>query len=255
MRDYVITKKDFAATGRNILSFFAKNKETLFLITGLLSACAASVFLWCGSLIFWLSIAAAAIVFFCLKFANIEIESPVVRGGWACIMHAVFLTVTSVLSVGEPGEPAFHIGDLPAVFVCVILYTYIPLISYALGLNDEKESYDLHTCRKTRYNGYIGMLFLYMAVSVIITISEHNAKDDFDFSREEFVKVTDWKIENRAGDTYYIISCPKGRFAVSPYSYPEVRDINKNTQVKILARRSSVTPGLLDVTKLEIKNK
>lgn len=250
MKDYIIKKKDFTATGRRIISFAEKYKTVIFSVTGLSAACAASIFFWCGSLIFWLSICAAVIVFFCLKFADVEIESPYVRSGWAGITHAVFLIMTSICPVTDS---FLHTGVFAAVISCIILYTLIPKISYGLKLNDVKEGVSLLDLKDTQYNGFVGMLFLYMIITIIITISETNAKENFDFSQEQYVKVTQWNIENHQGNTYYIISCPKGRFAVSPYKYPEIRDINKNTQVKVLLGPGY--EGLLEVKKLEIKNR
>lgn len=251
MKDYIIKKKDFTATGRRIISFAEKYKTVIFSVTGLLAACAASIFFWCGNLIFWLSICAAVIVFFCLKFANVEIDSTYVRSGWAGIIHAVFLFTTSILS----SENSFlHIGVLAAVIFCTVLYTFIPKISYGLKLNDIEEGISLSDCSDTQYNGFVGILFLYMIIAAIIAVSENNAKENFDFSQEQYVKVTQWNIENHQGNTYYIITCPKGKFAVSPYEYPEIRDINKNTKVKVLLNNVP-SYGLLSVKKLEIKNK
>lgn len=251
MKDYVIKKKDFTATGRRIINFAEKYKTVIFSVTGLLAACAASIFSQCGNLIFWLSICAAVIVFFCLKFADVEINSAYVRSGWAGIIHAVFLITTSVLSA----ENSFlHMGVFPAVISCTTLYTLIPKISYGLKLNDVKEGISLLELKDTQYNGFVGMLFLYLIITTVIIISENNAKENFDFSQEQYVKVTQWNIENHQGNTYYIITCPKGKFAVSPYKYPEIRDINENTQVKVLLDNIP-SYGLLSVKKLEIKNK
>lgn len=250
MKDYIIKKDDFAAIGRRIISFAEKYKTVIFSVTGLSAACTASIFFWCGSLIFWLSICAAVIVFFCLKFANVEIDSAYVRSGWAGITHAVFLIMTSICPVTDS---FLHTGVFAAVISCIILYTLIPKTSYGLKLNDVKEGVSILDIKDTQYNGFVGMLFLYMIITIIITISETNAKENFDLSQEQYVKVTQWNIENHQGNTYYIISCPKGRFAVSPYKYPEIRDINKNTQVKVLLNNVP-SYGLLSVKKLEIKN-
>lgn len=251
MKDYIIKKDDFAAIGCKIISFLKKYKTVIFSVTGLLTACFASLFFWCGNLIFWLSICAAAIVSVCLKFANVEIDSTFVRIGWGGIIHAVFLITTSVFS----SENSFlHFGILPAVILCTALYTIIPKISYSLKLNDEQEGISFLDLEDKQYNGFVGMFFLYLIIATIITVSESNAKEHFDFSQEKFVKVTKWDIENHRGNTYYIITCPKGKFAVSPYEHPEIRDINENTQVKILSENVS-GHGLLYVKKLEIKNK
>ena len=250
MKDYIIKKNDFTATSRRIIGFAEKYKEVIFSVTGLSAACAASIFFWCGNLIFWLSICAAVIVFFCLKFANVEIESAYVRSGWAGIIHAVFLFMTNICPVIDS---FLHTGVFPAVISCIILYPLIPKISYILKLNDIEEGVSTLDFKDTEYNGFVGMSFLYMIIMIIIFVSETNAKENFDFSQEQYVKVTRWNIENRQGNTYYIISCPKGRFAVSPYDHPEIRDINKNTQIKVLL--GSGYNGLSDVKKLEIKNR
>lgn len=252
MKDYIISKKDFLVITEKIFSVLNKNKKVLFSIAGITLACLASIFFWCGSLIFCLSIIAAVIVFFCLKFGNVVITSAFVRIGWSCIIHALLTVIMNLLQTGTPPDHTF--GCIASLFVCAVLYSFIPIISYYMKLNDKKEGRDLHTLQITKNNGSIGITILYMIVFIIILIADINAKTDYDFGKEDFVKVSKWEIENHHGNTYYIVTCSKGRIIISPNEYPEIRDINANTQIKVLTDISAYQ-GLLGIKKIEIKNK
>lgn len=252
MKDYSISKKHFTDMSGKIVDFLKKNNKIVFLISGIVFAVFASVFFWCNSLVFCLSLAGASIVIILLGIGNITIYSTLVKIGWAGIMHAVFMVITNVLQTGEP--VLYAQGSLAALFACVLLYVYTPKISYHLGLNGEKKGYEaFFSDRKTEYNGYLGISFLYLAIVIAIVINDSGRKTDFDFAREEFVKVTNWQIENRHGNTYYIVTCPKGRVIISPYDHPEIRDISSDTEIKVLTEKS-VYPGLQNVKKIEIRN-
>jgi len=252
MKDYSISKKHFTDMSGKIVDFLKKNNKIVFLIFGIVLAVFASVFFWCNSLVFWLSLAGAFIVFILLGISNIFISSALVKIGWAGIMHAVFMVITNVLQIGNP--VTYALGSLTALFACAFTYIFIPKISYHLGLNKEKEGYEPFVFdRKTEYNGCLGISFLYIVIVFAIMINDSGRKTDFDFAREEFIKVTNWQIENRHGNTYYIVTCPKGRVIISPYDHPEIRDISSDTEIKVLTEKS-VYPGLQNVKKIEIRN-
>lgn len=62
----------------------------------------------------------------------------------------------------------------------------------------------------------------------------------------------EWHTEILNGNTIYIVKYAKGRLGISPYKYPQIRDINSQTKIKFLGNQKE--GGLIAPEKLEILN-
>lgn len=247
-------KKSLSLLIKKFSEFWSRFGKYVFAAMGLLFAVVAGICCWSTGLIFALGLIASLIVFFCFLYANVPIETVSVRLGWAMISLAVFLTTTSLLTYNKI-IPLHYFGLFAAVFVQSLLYSSIPLISYKLKLNDQKEGTSFFSLKTTNSNGMFGQFCLYMLILVIVGSHEKSELDDIKFEQEIFIPITKWEKEMHNGSTFYIISCPKGKFAISPLKYPEIRDINSQTKVKILVDEYGyVQEGLLNIKKIEIKN-
>ncbi len=248
------TNKQFWNLCQNFLQQ-EQRRERLFAGIGIAIAVAAVLFGF-ESALFDVGIITAVIIYFRLPYANIGIESKTVRLGWAAIMFAAFYLPSVLLTFEEEITIRFP-GMFFSLFICTVLYSYIPAISYRLMLNDEQEGYSFgdfgRDSRKTRHNGVFFSFFVYGIILCIWGACEIKQKTDILFSQQPYIPVLKWEKEYQHGNTYYVVDCEKGKFMVSPTSYPEIRDINKNSQIRILAPYSY--NGLLQIERLEIKNR
>ncbi len=233
-----------------------QKRQQMFAGIGIIIA-ASVLFFGFHSALFFVGIITATIVYFRLLNANIEIESKMVRLGWAAIMFAVFYLPPTLLTL-EKEITMRAPGILVSLVLCIVLYSYIPMISYHLKLNDQKEGWSFgdfgRDSKKTRYNGSMMSFIIYGLILSIWGICENEQRIDAQFAQQPYISVIKWEKELRHGNTIYIIDCEKGKFSVSPYAHPEIRDINPNTKVRILTSYCSYN-GLLEVKRLEIKNR
>ena len=248
------TNKHFWNLCQNFLQQ-EQRREQLFAGTGIAIAAAAVLFGF-QSTLFLIGIITAVIIYFRLPYANIEIESKTVRLGWAAVMFAAFYLPPMLWTLEN--EITMHFpGLFFSLFFCVVLYSYIPVISYCLKLNDQQEGYSFgdfgRDSEKTRYNGVFFSFLIYGMIFSIWSYCEIEQRTDIQFSQQPYIPVLKWEKEYQRGYTYYVVDCEKGKLMVSPSSYPEIRDLNPNSQIRILAPYSY--NGLLQIERLEIKNR
>lgn len=238
-----------ALKGFQISKWFSRKKigNTVFFLIGIIAAAASLIFISVTPTIKVLGIIAAFIIFISLKAANVMIMSTSVRGGWAGIMLSVFMISSSLFTLTNL-ITVHSVGLLIAIFLCSLTFVFIPKISALLKLRDADGEVIESNC-----NGGIGTIFLFIVVFCINAVEENGRFEDALFEKTPFVKVTDWWRENYRGDTYYIVRCSKGTFAIDPIRHPEIRDITSKTQIKVLG--GSMLGGTLNTPeKIEIKN-
>ena len=249
--------KDFKIKKSDVVNFWKNYGNYTFFGLSLLCAALVVPLMWCNNLIFWLGVIASFIIFLRLELmANIEIEDAFVRGGWAFINLSLFTATFWLCRIGDIIDLHF-IGCFVYIFLGTFLYTdIIPRVSYFLGLNDKNEGYDYDLCgsgEKTKSNGWMLSSIIYVLILGIVCLCEFSKEKDILFEKEPFVQVTKWEKEFHSGNTYYLVYCPKGRFLISLAQYPEIRDINPNTKIKVLKGGGGLN-GTDYFTRLEIKN-
>lgn len=197
---------------------------------------------------------ASVITFFCLAHANVEIENVFVRLGWSLINFSVFVGLSSTI-VFYKDNFLFHFGGiLISLFVCPILYSYIPIISFYLKLNNERHGHDFHSYGQTSGNGLFGQFVMYLAIFCCLAFYESGQHDEYLFSKMNYIKIDKWEKEIIEGQTHYVIMFDNKAIVVSPLKYPEVRNINSNTKIKILLHNNVNPNGFLQINMLDIKN-
>ena len=122
-----------------------------------------------------------------------------------------------------------------------------------MGLTDTKKSYDISTNRMTKCNGMFLSLLINCACLFAYVIREENRRDDELFERAEYVRVISWDREIIKGNTFYIVKLPDKTIAVNPQEYPQIRDINDKTQIKVLTGVTTYN-SFPEIKRLEIKN-
>ena len=97
------------------------------------------------------------------------IMSTSVRGGWAGIILSVFMISSSLFTLTNVIK-VHSIGLLIAIFLCSLIFVFIPKISALLKLRDaDGEVVD------SNWNGGIGVVFLFIIIFCINGVEE-NAK-------------------------------------------------------------------------------
>lgn len=214
------------------------NKYKMFV--GYIVACSlAFIFLNCwtfNSFLFTISLVWAFSFLFRLGYANIEIRQKSVIVMWSIfcfglcgiIMQLFEIKGSAILSVTFSG------------FVIIWLYCSLPIISYYLKYNDILYGYDSKLC-KTKYNGGFFSMIIFCSILFTTAIYEANKQEEAkeqiaiqQFNKEQFVPVSFVKEEMYNGKTIYILEAKGENFYVSPFEYPEVRNINKNSKVKVI---------------------
>lgn len=246
----------FDSVNVNFAAFWQNYGKLVF--CGLCLICLALVltFYPCGNFILFIGCFAAVITYYRLQNCNIIIKSSAVRIGWAMLQMAVFLFFSSIVIFEKDGFVYHLFGVVIGSVTGTMVYSCSSIVSYYLKLNDIKDSTDnsyLSSNEVTRFNGVFGWLVTYTIVISVIGITEQDDYDNYLFQKAEYVKVISWDKEIKNGNTVYIVNTAKGRFAISPYTYPKIRDINPNTEIKVLCY-NVYGDDCPNVKKLEIKN-
>lgn len=197
---------------------------------------------------------ASTVTFFCLANANIEIKDVFVRLGWCLLNFSLFVYLASTMVFYKDEFPMYFGGMLISTFVCPVLYSYIPSISFYLKLNSEKYGHCFFSLNKTSGNGVLGQFAMYTVIFLILSFYESNQHDEYVFNKIDYVKIDKWEKEIIDGQTCYVIMFSGKTIAISPLKYPEVRNINKNTKIKPLSNGMINMQGFLEVKMLDIKN-
>ena len=188
----------------------------------------------------------SSLMFIRLRFATVEIESGWIRYGWSALNFGLYALILHFI-------PCQIIGFTAALIVNIILYSWISYLSYLMGLTDTEKSYDISTDRMTKLNGTFLSLFINCACLFAYAIREENRRDDELFKRAEYVRVINWDREIIRGNTYYIVKLPDKTIAINPREYPQIRDINDKTQIKVLTGVTTYN-SFPEIKRLKIKN-
>ena len=191
-------------------------------------------------------------VFFRLNIAYIPITDVRARLIWSFFSFGLFGWVSSVFVCHtSEGLTYYSLAILIGCIVFILLYSFIPLFSFYLKYNDVKTNVDFmgdyHRC-----NGVIGNLVLLTIIFFITVVDDRARKENFYFAKEQFVPVKFITKEIKKGNTFYILEAKGKLFGLTPYEYPEVRNIHPGSKVKVLF--GSTFNGLTSVDKIEIKN-
>ena len=241
----------------NVKNFLFSHRELLFLAFSIIIALLVGIFMHCNQLILWLSFATSLTVYWRLPYANIEIDNKILRISWALVNFALFIAICKLCAFESAyGEHYCYVFGLLIVFFAnTLFYVYvIPWISFKLKFVEDDYGWGFDenlNLIKTKTNGSTFSIMLFIATLLIGFFVDIKKDNDAQFEKEQYVKVYSWDKEVHRRNTVYIVKTSKGTFAISPSKYPEVRDINLNTKIKILTTNGS---GLYNYSRLEIKN-
>lgn len=249
-----MNKKD--SVNVNFASFWQNYGKLVF--CGLCLICLALVLTYCpnGNFILFIGCLTAVITYYRLQDCNVSIKSSTVRFGWAVLQMTVLLFFTSVVTLEKDGFEDHLLGFIIGSVAGTIIYSCSSIVSYYLKLNDEKNGKDnsyINTKERTRFNGAFGWFVTYGIMTFFVCVTEGKNYDNHLFQKTEYVKVISWDKEIKNGNTVYIVNTAKGRFAISPYIFPKIRDINPNTEIKVLCY-NTYRDDCPNVKRLEIKN-
>lgn len=241
------SKSDFGYALKFIANVWKKNGQYIF--------CGLST-LFC-IVIIWLSrpmddfflpvgLIISFLMFFRLRFAHIEIESCWIRYSWAVLNYGLYALIMHLI-------PNYSFGFLVALIAHIFLYSWASYLSYLLGLTNIKEDYDFFYAKKTRFNGACLSMLICAVCLFVHVIREENHRDNELFAKTEYVRVINWYREIIQGNTYYIVKLPGKTIAVNPQEYPQIRDINDKTQIKVLTGVTTYN-SFPEIKRLEIKN-
>ena len=188
----------------------------------------------------------SALMFIRLRFATVEIESGWIRYGWSALNFGLYALILHFI-------PYQIIGFTAALIANIILYSWISYLSYLMGLTDTEKSYDISTDGMTKCNGMFLSLLINCACLFAYVIREENRRNDELFERTKYVRVINWDREIIKGNTFYIVKLPDKTIAVNPQEYPQIRDINDKTQIKVLTGVTTYN-SFPEIKRLEIKN-
>lgn len=102
------------------------------------------------------------------------------------------------------------------------------------------------------YSVTIPMLVLITCL-ISYSIREVNRRNDELFAKTEYVRVISWDKETIQGNTFYIVKLPGKTIAVNPQEYPQIRNINSKTQIRVLTGFTS-NNYFHEIKRMEIKN-
>lgn len=233
-----MNKINFQKLSLKFRTFWDAHKEVLFAVIAVIIAVSVGFFMFCNQLILWSGIVTSLIVYWRLLYANIPIESRIVRCAWACISFAMFIAVCRLCSfvpnILGYSERVYAPATMLAMFINTSLYIYIPKLSYKMKLIDSDEGWT-YEAKETKFNGSLGSIVTYIVITVMVCAVEHTQQNDFLFEKEPFVAVISWEKEVYNNNAVYVVKTAKGTYAISPYEYPEIRNINPNTKIKVLS--------------------
>ncbi len=253
-------KINFQKLGSNIKIFLSSHRESVFLSLSIITAVLIGFFMYCNQLILWLAIIASLIVYWRLPHANISINNETVRGAWACINFILFIASCDLCSIKPIDEgytnETYTFGVLAALLINGFLYTdIIPKLSYKMKFINSDYGYtydDGFKCKETKSNGSFLHLIIYVILLIIVFSVENKQLNDYKFEKEPFIPVQSWEKEVYMKNTIYVVKTEKGIFGISPITYPESRNINPNTKIKVLEGNNP--DNIMNYFRLEIEN-
>lgn len=213
--------------------------------------------MYCNQLILWLAIATSFTVYSRLAWAYIPIDKEIVRVAWSCINFTLFIASCYLCSIESLVEgytkDVYSVGILVAMFVNGFLYSYIiPRLSYKMKFIDRDYGQHTYKFEQTKSNGSLLHVTIYLLLLVVVFLVENKQLNDYLFEKEPFILVQSWEKENYHGNTIYVVQTEKGTFGISPLEYPEIRNINPNTKIKVLEGNNP--DNIMNYFRLEIQN-
>ncbi len=190
-----------------------------------------------------------------LPFGNIETERMSVVIMWSIFCFGLTGIIMQLLKI----DGFILFGGIVSGVVAIILYCCIPLLSSFLKYIKFKIGIDIES-KDTKYNGSNASMFIYIITLFIVIVNSSELAEKredqklvLQLTQESFVPVKKISEELYDGNTFYILEAKGQRFKVSPFEHPEVRDINSNSQVKVLFGDGNDF-GLKEVKKVQFKN-
>lgn len=195
-----------------------------------------------------------------LRFGSVRIYKISVIAMWAIFCFGI----SGIFMQALKFEEHYVLPIIIAGIDIAILYSCVPIISYYLKYNDELYGWNYFSSSadfKTKYNGAFGSLLIVLASALLALYFETEAADKKEqqflqqqFNKEIFVPVKIIETESFNGTTYYVLEAKGEKFFVSPFEYPEVRNIKENSEVKVILGDVHYNYRLKGVKKIQFKN-
>ena len=209
----------------------------------------------CDKLLLILAIISALLVYFRLRFAICAIKSRFTRLAWAGVDFSLFMLICQLCAMKPAGTYAGYpydthlFGMLFVLFANTILYAEIPKLTRKMGIAKvEKNEWG----EKSNY--YILSCIIYFVMGFIVLFVEKHQMEDYLFEKQPFVNVISWEKEVFDRNTVYVVETEDGTLVIDPFEYPEIRNINLRTQIKIHPTKSYYYRGVHYSPEVEIKN-
>lgn len=233
---------------KKLFNYLAVKKEYAFTIISVIAALLVSYFMYCSTAILILAILFTLLALCIINITSINV-SKLLRYGLALVCFSLCTICCSLCYTTNCGEGTYQLGLIVYMIVKILYMSSIPYLVKKLSTN---------VCGKAEnmWHAHIITVVIYLIIFCIYAVGYENPKiDDARFAKEQFVDVKSWTIEQVDGNTVYIVTTAKGKFAIYPKEVPEVRDIHKNTKMRILSKGNSHhIKGTKHIERIEIKN-
>lgn len=224
------------------------------LMFGLAGICAVIVALFlCDYDVMVLTMAtiSSVVLFFRLPYACLPVKNAWTRLGWGCYEFSTILLLCSLLSL-------YSFCGVKFYGLALLSYMLIGMFAYAYFIPWFTEKFDLDKNTRANkffnHNGILGYLILWAFFLAVETyayeIACHNSLQN---TEDNFVPVKSWIVIDSGNGKKYILDTPQGRFSILASEYPEIVDINENTEIKGLLG-GYYCNGAMHYNGLEIKN-
>lgn len=209
----------------------------------LVIAVVVGIFMFCNWCVFWLSLAVSATLLIRLPLSNAKIEDNFINVGWSSINFALYTASCYFCCIHTAVIDYYTLGIVVAIIPCSLIYHYAPRLSNYMG--------------NVKYYGHndteLGFV-IFLVATIINSCIEIKFRNDKLFEQEPYVKVLNWHTEIYQGYTTYVVSTPKGTIGIQPCNYPQIREINPNTRIRVLLEGGTHPLGTANYCRLEIKN-
>ncbi len=224
----------------NYLPWVKKYGEIIFAVISTAIAVICSIYCYVSVWCIVLPVFTACFMFAMNKWDDMD---TFVNIGCCALIYAVFQLISCTCNVEEEGV-VIHLGYFLAALVCSILYKFSPVI-VAKITKDYGYSHE---------HSWGFLFFFYAMIGIVANYGVNDRIDNAKLAKEVFVPVKKWSIETHQGETYYIVTCSRGTLAISPFSHPEIREINDKTQIRFLKSSRPSEDNLTNYSHIEIKN-
>ncbi len=184
----------------------------------------------------------AVITYIKLSIDEYEIESTLVKIGWAMITYSIF-----VLCMLFPFGNVCRI--IAAGTIIMLVYTFSSVLTQKMKLD-----YFGYDCGRNGIKFWTAFfLSLLSLVSLVENDTKKEEKMEAEYAKTEFVGIKSVTKEIYRGNTYYVVVTESGEiFGVDARKYPEIRTANEQNKVKYVIDDYKVN-GLQKPFKLELK--